>query len=761
MIVFKIGYSIQPNGGSMTSYNGDLVKLDLDTYANGFTFEQIFDIAEIQKLQDSFSAATGVASIITDSYGNPITEPSNFSSLCSNVIRKTDIGLYNCKLSDSKLGELNAEGPKMQPCLSCGLMDGGTSIVVDGKHIANWLIGQVLTEDISEEKIISYADQIGVDQEVFSRELQLVPRMSSKRFGDICNYLFANAQMLSKYAYKAKALTIEVQTRKNTEKNLNEAYEQIEASYEELIMIEEELRKQTETHKALFKNSPYGIVQFDANHHAVDVNDTFCSLFGYEAQEAIGVEVDTLISRNENRQEVSVYSKTLLSGESVSMKGIRTGKNNRDIMTSIVGVPVIFEDKVIGGFAVYADLTEEEQIKQDLIRAKDQAELAHQIKSDFLANMSHEIRTPMNGLIGMIQLLQLTPLDQDQKEYLELSRASSESLLSVVNGILDYTNIESGRIDIQAVEIDIRKMINDIKSLFITAAVNKGLKINCSVDDAIPNRVIGDEFRIRQVLSNLVGNAVKFTHKGEVKIAVQQIDTDENNMHILKFCVADTGIGIECDKHDLVFERFSQADNSSTRQYGGTGLGLAISKGVVGHLGGDIWLESQKAIGSKFYFTCPIGVKSERQKMTPFDQYDLQGLSLRSQGKPLRILLAEDDKITQTVISKLFGKHGWELTTVDNGIQALDAYKENRFDLIVMDCQMPELNGFDTAKKIRSMETGSNKIPIIAMTAGALDGDQEKCFEAGMTEYFSKPIAFKTFIQCIASYEHEITRDGE
>ncbi len=690
------------------------------------------------------------------------------------------------------------------------------------------------------------------------------------------------------------ALYLDITETKQAIEALERARQEQAASAQENARLYLEAHSQRQYLEALMNMCPLAVVSIDTANNIVSINPAFEQLFGYSRDEVLGRKIAEVVGSPAYQGQVSQVASQMYEGKVVHLITQRQRKDQSLVDVELLGAPIVVDGQMVGGFAMYFDITERKQAMEAIEQARAAAEAANQAKSAFLAMMSHEIRTPMNAIIGMTSLLLDTSLSAEQRDYAETVRASSDTLLTIINDILDFSKIEAGKLELERQPFDLRECVESALDLVTARATEKSIDLAYLLDDRVPAAVYGDVTRLRQVLVNLLSNAVKFTDQGEVVISVATKHTEqaedgrthgqdghEVTFYTVHFAVRDTGIGISEEGKARLFRSFSQVDVSTTRRYGGTGLGLAISKRLVELMGGSMWVESQPGAGSTFHFTIlaqpaparwrpyletsqpqlagkrvlivddnatnrsiltlqtqswgmlPYEYASGKEALeqvqagVPFDvavldmqMPDMDGLMLAEQlchsqsfqalpmimltslGRrdvdtrgvqfaaflhkpikpsqlynvliaifveqeqthsqikpieasggqfdaqlgqrlPLHILLAEDNTVNQKLALRLLERMGYRADVVANGLEVLEALQRQRYDMILMDVQMPEMDGLEATRIIHERWPAGEHPRIAAMTANAMQGDREECLAAGMDDYLAKPIQIK------------------
>jgi len=514
--------------------------------------------------------------------------------------------------------------------------------------------------------------------------------------------------------------------------------------------IEEALSSSEKLFRTLFENTQGFICTHALDGQIISINQAGAAIFGLEPQQLVGQNFKSLLGK-----DVSVrfehYLQTLKKHKQAG--GILKVTDNQQKNHYLLYRNTLYQEAGKEAYVIASaqDITERIGIEKELTKAKIIAERSVKIKEQFLANISHEIRTPMNGILGLTSVLQKMIQDEEQRQYLQAIQSSADKLLVIINDILDFSKIEAGKIDFEETEFNPTQLVKESINLLEPKAAEKKNKLKAIIDTDVPEKIKGDPGKLSQIINNLLSNAIKFTHEGFIKIIVE-VAADQPEQVILEFTIEDNGIGIPEDKLNSIFESFTQASSSTTRKYGGTGLGLTISKQFIELQGGIISVKSKPNEGSSFTFrltfnkittaaTAAIDI-SEPTALPPIQAADL--------GK-LRVLLAEDNEINQLLVKKVMSEWGFPLDIASNGVRALELFQQREYDIILMDMQMPEMDGYKTTAAIRAQNHAKKHTPIIALTAHASAGEATKCLEAGADTYLSKPFKADNLLQEIAA----------
>jgi PAS domain S-box-containing protein len=517
-----------------------------------------------------------------------------------------------------------------------------------------------------------------------------------------------------------------------------------------LRLAREQLRASEERYRSMFELNPQPMVAYDRETlEIVAISNAMIDQYGYTRDELCSMTIKDLLPPQDVPKLMAYLAAHPegLQGSVADAPEDRPGHHRLKDGT-IIDVEVTSRNLELNGrlcrMAHFDDVTARNGAAREVAIARDQAVEASNMKSAFLANVSHEVRTPMNGVIGMTELLLHTGLTEEQREYALQVGRSGEQMLSILNDILDLSKIEGGHLDLDVADFDLHETINETCSIAGGQARAKGLRLGVEFAPDVPCQLRGDGRRIRQIVLNLVSNAVKFTSEGSVEVSVSAVDARGGGARV-RVEVSDTGIGVEPQKLARMFEPFTQADVSTTRNYGGTGLGLAIVKEIVDMMGGEIGAESQPGCGSTFWFEVELAAPSSTD--TWADVAETAAVMAARWSEPPLVLIAEDSQVNQIVAARMLERCGCRAHIASNGHDAIDAFKANRYDIVLMDCQMPALDGYQTTAELRRLEAGGYRTPIIAMTAHALEGDRERCLAADMDDYLSKPMRHAELVE--------------
>jgi PAS domain S-box-containing protein len=496
-------------------------------------------------------------------------------------------------------------------------------------------------------------------------------------------------------------------------------------------------RAESRRYMAILNQIGDGCAVVDLRGDYVFANEAFCRMFNFQKGDLIGANFKNTIGEERVETLRTLYTEVYRTGQTGQLE-YQVFPKGRDMMFIDQSVSLERDagGQPVGFVSITRDCTARKLAEQDADRARLAAEEASRAKSEFLANMSHEIRTPMNGIIGMAALALGTALTPEQADYISTVKSSAESLLTILNDVLDFAKIESRKLDLERIAFSPADVMARAAQLFALQAAGNGIALDLAVSSVVPPWLVGDPTRLRQIVTNLIGNALKFTERGSVAVSAA-LDPADGAGVALHLRVADTGIGIAADKRAQIFDAFTQADGSTTRRFGGTGLGLTISATLVGLMGGRIWVDSEPGAGSTFHVVLPFDVAESgtAELMAP------PPAALPAPLRGARILLVEDNAVNQRVAAGLLTKRGHDVTIAPDGADALDRLAHETFDVVLMDLQMPMISGIEATIAIRARErTAGGHVRIVAMTAHAMAGDRERCLEAGMDDYLAKPI---------------------
>lgn len=511
---------------------------------------------------------------------------------------------------------------------------------------------------------------------------------------------------------------------------------------ESLRQAEEELLESREHFRTIFEAAPMGMVVFGLDGRFLRANKAFCDLLGYEDHELSSLNNDQITHPDDMAADIAAL-RQLVRGKRDRYRVEKRyfHKNGATVLTHKTGT--LLHDS--GGqpvcvLAMIEDITARKQAELELKRAKEAAEAASRAKTEFLASISHDMRTPLSGILGMTEMALATGLSSEQRDYLEMVKTSARSLLTIINDLLDLSKVEAGKLQVGSSPFAPRELIGDVGKTFRLVAAQKGIELHEEIAPDVPVEVVGDPAHLRQILVNLTENAVKFTERGCVALSARMAAGSASGL-CLEFRVADTGIGIPADRHQRIFEAFEQGDASIARRYGGTGLGLAIAAKLAALMGGQIWLESVVGAGSTFFVTVPVAAPAPGGARAPQAAAERPGL---------RILLADDNPINRKLAATLLRQHGHEVVETTDGRAALAAMEQTTFDIALLDVQMPDMDGFEAAARIRAREDPAQpRLPIVAMTASSMLADRRRCREAGMDAYLCKPFELAELIATV------------
>ncbi len=600
-------------------------------------------------------------------------------------------------------------------------------IVICASFVTAYFLASRLQRSIS-EPILDLA------RVAFARSVQkdLAIRATKRSDDEIGSLVDRFNEMLDQIAARETALQ---KAHDELELRVEERTHELRKEVGERRAAEKTLEERTAFLDSLIKNAPVGIVAID-NEDAVQMcNPAFERLFRYRQKEISGQKLYDLLSAPDLDPEVHDNRERLVRGQITHVVTRRKRSDGTLVDVEAYSVPLVIEGEISGAVLLYQDITERKRAEEALLQGKEAAEAANRAKSEFLANMSHEIRTPMNGIIGMTELALDTTLNTEQREYLTMVKSSADSLLALINDILDFSKIEAGKFEIEQIDFSVEQTLGETVKVLAMRANQKGLELAWRVAPDVPERLRGDPNRLRQVLVNLIGNAVKFTERGEIVVEAEKEAEDGTGL-VLHFRVRDTGIGIAKEKQGMIFDAFTQADSSASRKYGGTGLGLTITSRLVSLMGGRVWVESELGQGSTFHFTIRFQFADRGASDIP----DIEWEILRD----VSVLIVDDNQTNRISLGELLSRWGMRPEAADSGNSALErletAQKQNQpFGLVITDMQMPEIHGLELASKIRE-NNALRTTPVILLSSSIAPAEASRARELGIAAYLTKPV---------------------
>jgi signal transduction histidine kinase/ActR/RegA family two-component response regulator len=702
---------------SLLSPEGNLGDLELG---------DILNIPAIQSLLEDYHRLVRITLAIVDLKGNVLVGVG-WQDVCTKFHRVHPSSCQHCIQSDTLLSRGVAPGEfRLYECQN-HMWDVATPILVGDLHVGNLFTGQFFFEgeSLNRDLFRAQAAQYGFSEEEYLAAVDAVPRLSREAVNTNMAFLGKLAQMISQLSYSNIRLVRSLTERDALTQSLRES--------------EEDLNRAQSVART-------GSWRIDLRNNRLWWSDETYRIFGVPKGAHLTYEMFLSAVHPDDRARVDRCWQSAIAGKPYDVEHRIVVGNQVKWVRELAELEFDESDLLLGGFGTVQDVTRRRESEEALKAAMLAAEAANQARGQFLANMSHELRTPMSAILGMTDLALGENLPEQVRDYLQTACNSADMLLSILNEILDFSRIESGKLALEAAAFRLRPLVQEtIKALSIRAW-EKGLCLHCDIADDVPDSLVGDTLRLRQILVNLVGNAIKFTSQGQVLVRAS-LRSQADAKACIQFVVEDTGIGIASAQQKHIFAPFAQADSSTTREYGGTGLGLAIAANLVRMMGGEIDVASELGRGSTFTFTLHFPLAGQQALA------DAAERSSRVDGFPparrLRVLLVEDTPSLQKLIVAIVRKRGHEIEVAANGQEAVEVLCRHKPDVVLMDVQMPVMDGFQATAAIRALDNGHHNVPIIAMTAHAMKGDQERCLSAGMDAYLAKPVDRQALIAAI------------